>query len=45
MAVGQASPRGGFVIEGTQRAAAFREGELVDLHVMARLHPALGLDD
>lgn len=34
----------GFVIEGTQRAAAFRDGELVDLHVMARLHPALDRD-
>ena len=31
--------RNGFAIEGTQRAAVLREGALVDLHVLARLHP------
>jgi len=30
--------RFGFVIEGTRRAAAFRDGEFVDDYVMARLH-------
>ena len=29
--------RFGFVIEGTRRAAAFRDGEFVDDYVMARL--------
>ena len=29
----------GFVIEGTFRAYAFRDGEYVDSHAMARLHP------
>lgn len=31
--------RSGFEPEGTQRAAVLRAGELVDLHVLARLHP------
>lgn len=31
--------RNGFAMEGTQRAAVLREGALVDLHVLARLHP------
>jgi putative acetyltransferase len=31
----------GFVIEGTQRAYAMRNGHLVDVHAMARLHPSL----
>jgi putative acetyltransferase len=30
----------GFVIEGTYRAYAFRDGQYVDSHAMARLHPA-----
>lgn len=30
----------GFVIEGTHRRFAFREGAYVDAHFMARLHPA-----
>ncbi len=30
----------GFVIEGTHRAYALRDGQLVDSHAMARLHPA-----
>ena len=29
----------GFVIEGTQRAYALRDGRYVDSHMMARLHP------
>lgn len=29
----------GFVIEGTHRAFAIRDGEYVDVHSMARLHP------
>jgi putative acetyltransferase len=32
----------GFAVEGTRRAAAFRDGTFVDDHVMARLH---GLQD
>ena len=31
----------GFVIEGTCRAFAFRDGSNVDAYQMARLHPAL----
>jgi len=31
----------GFVIEGTQRAHAFRDGRYADTYMMARLHPAL----
>jgi putative acetyltransferase len=30
----------GFVIEGTCRAYAFRDGQFVDSYAMARLHPA-----
>jgi putative acetyltransferase len=30
----------GFVIEGTYRAYAFRDGQYVDSYAMARLHPA-----
>mgnify|MGYP003473542146 CR=1 FL=1 len=29
----------GFVIEGTHRAYALRDGRYVDSHTMARLHP------
>ena len=29
----------GFVIEGTHRAYALRDGAYVDAHAMARLHP------
>jgi len=29
----------GFVHEGTQRAYALRDGQYVDSHMMARLHP------
>ena len=32
----------GFVIEGTSRAYAFRDGHYVDAYMMARLHPDLG---
>lgn len=32
----------GFVIEGTCRAHAFRDGRYVDSYAMARLHPAFG---
>lgn len=31
--------RFGFVLEGTQRAYALRDGAYVDAHMMARLHP------
>lgn len=31
----------GFVVEGTKRAAVFRDGDYVDTHLMARLHPRL----
>lgn len=31
--------RFGFVIEGTHRAASFRDGAFVDVHCMARLRP------
>lgn len=31
--------KSGFVIEGTHRAYALREGKLVDTYAMARLHP------
>jgi putative acetyltransferase len=34
----------GFVIEGTCRAYAFRDGAYVDAYMMARLHPDLGSD-
>ena len=30
----------GFVIEGTFRAYAFRDGQYVDSYAMARMHPA-----
>lgn len=30
----------GFVLEGTHRAYALRQGRYVDVHAMARLHPA-----
>ncbi len=30
----------GFEIEGTHRRYAFRDGQYVDAHTMARLHPA-----
>jgi putative acetyltransferase len=29
----------GFVLEGTQRAFALRDGRYVDSHMMARFHP------
>ena len=32
----------GFVIEGTARAYAFRDGRYVDAYAMARINPALG---
>jgi len=32
----------GFVIEGTHRDFAFRDGRYVDAHAMARLNPATG---
>lgn len=32
--------RHGFVLEGTHRAYALRHGRYVDVHAMARLHPA-----
>lgn len=34
--------RFGFVIEGTHRAASFRNGVFVDVHCMARLRPGMG---
>lgn len=36
--------RFGFEVEGTQRMAVFRDGEYVDIHVMARLHPRLAVE-
>ena len=33
----------GFVIEGTHRAALFRNGRFDDVHCMARLRPSSGL--
>ncbi len=35
----------GFAIEGTCRAYAFRDGGYVDAYQMARLHPALKMDE
>jgi putative acetyltransferase len=35
----------GFAIEGTCRAYAFRDGQYVDAYQMARLHPALKLNE
>jgi putative acetyltransferase len=35
----------GFVIEGTCRAYAFRDGRYVDAYAMARLHPAFRADE
>jgi putative acetyltransferase len=35
----------GFAIEGTCRAYAFRDGSYVDAYQMARLHPALKMDE
>jgi putative acetyltransferase len=32
--------RFGFVVEGTHRAYALRDGAYVDVHAMARLHPS-----
>lgn len=36
--------RFGFEVEGTQRMAVFRDGEYLDIHMMARLHPRLAAE-
>lgn len=36
--------RFGFEVEGTERMAVFRDGEYVDIHMMARLHPRLAAE-